>query len=202
MTTTNHDTSARNELGIIDHMRGEVMGSKKPTGLNLFLVWGYPTVIVFIMEFAVLMFLHKHWYEWLWVGIPLIGVPLKLHFDRKDYDRTGHRTHEANSIRHLWFYIGAASALLGFTTGFTELYPVCYNLMQSLLIGLGAYLTGVVSRFRPMTVCSIIGSLLAFVCLFLQDALWPWQFLVTAFVTVIALIIPGHMLKHYVLSYS
>lgn len=187
-----------NELDIITRTRAEVAGRKEPTGENLFLVWGYPTVLVFLLEFAVLQFLHKHWYEWLWIVIPIVGVPLMIHFNRKEYDRMGHRTLDSNTALHLWLFIGAASAVLGFTTGITGIYPVCYCFIQSLLVGMGAFLTGVISRFRPMTVGGIIGSVLTFACLFLQGDLWPWQFLVTAVVTVVALIVPGHQLKSYV----
>ena len=190
------------ELDIIARMRGEVMGRKEPTGENLFLVWGYPTVAVFVLEFATLMFLHKHWYVWLWIGIPLMGAPLMMYFQRKDYARMGHRSLESNIALQLWIYIGGASALLGFTTGVTNTYPVCYNFIQGLFIGLGAYLTGVISRFRSMTVCGIIASIMAFACLFIQDDLWPWQFLVTAMTTVVALIIPGHQLKNYLKNYE
>jgi len=188
----------QNELDIITRIRGEVMSRKEPTGVNLFLAWGYPTAIVFVIEFAVLMFLHKHWYEWLWVGIPLVGVPLMIHFQRKDYERTGHRTIEANIAIQMWIFIGAASAVLGFITGITGIYPICYCLIQGLLIGMGCFLTGVISRFRSMAICGIIASILTFACLFLQGDLWPWQFLVTAIIAVIAFIIPGHIMRQYV----
>ena len=190
------------ELDIISRMRGEVHSRKEDTGVNLFLVWGYPTVMVFLLEFATLMFLHKHWYSWLWVFIPVVGVPLMKYFQRKDYDRVGHRTLESNMALHLWFYIGAASGLLGFTTGITDTYPVCYNFIQGLLIGLGGFLTGAISRFRPMTHCGINGSVLTFACLFLQGDLWPWQFMMTAIVSVVAFIIPGHLYKKYAKSHG
>ena len=190
------------ELDIIARMRGKVHGRKVNTGVNLFLVWGYPTVLVFVLEFATLMFLYKHWYIWLWVWIPLVGAPLMMYFNRKDYGRTGHRTFEAENAMQVWLYIGAASAILGFTTGITNTYPVCYNFVQGLLMGLGGFFTGVISRFRPMTVCGIIASVLTFACLFLQGDLWPWQFLVTAIIAIVALIIPGHILKQYVKNYG
>jgi hypothetical protein len=190
------------ELDIISRMRGKVHSRKADTGVNLFLVWGYPTAIVFLLEFVVLLFLNKHWYEWLWVGIPLVGIPLMKYFLRKDYNRTGHRTLEANMALHLWIFIGAASAVLGFVTGITGTYPVCYNFIQGLLIGLGVFLTGVISRFRPMIICGIIASVLTFGCLFLQGDLWPWQFLVTAITAVVAFIIPGHLFKQYTHNYG
>lgn len=190
------------ELDIITRTRGEVQSRKTDTGVNLFLVWGYPTTFVFFLEFVAMMFLHRHWYEWLWVVIPLVGVPLMNIFIKKDYERTGHRTQEAHIALHLWMFIGVASAVLGFTTGLTLTYPVCYNLIQGLLIGMGGFLTGVISRFRPMTVGGIIGSVVTFACLFIQGDLWPWQLLITAIVTVVTLVIPGHLLKQHIKNYG
>ena len=106
MTTTD-------ELQIIANIRGEVMSRKELTGVNLFLVWGYPTAFFLLLEFAALMILHQNWCSWLWVGIPLIGAPLMIHYQQKDYDCTGHRTLEQNTALQLWLFIGGASAFTG-----------------------------------------------------------------------------------------
>ena len=55
------------ELDIINRIRGEVYSRKERTGVNLFLVWGYPTVVVFLMEFAALLLWNVSLCEWLWV---------------------------------------------------------------------------------------------------------------------------------------
>lgn len=195
MTTTD-------ELQIIASIRGEVMSRKEATGMNLFLVWGYPTVLSLLLEFAALMILHQNWCGWFWVVIPLIGVPLMIHYQRKDYDRTGHRTLEQNTALQLWLFIGGASAFTGFFTGCAGVFEIFYCTFQGLLIGMGCFLTGVILRFRPMKVCGIIGSALSFTSIFLQGDLWPWQLLVAAIITIITLIIPGHMLKQYVKNYE
>lgn len=67
------------ELDIITRMRGEVMSHKDVTGENLFLAWGYPTVLVLLAEFAALMIWNEDWCAWLWVGIPLIGAALQIY---------------------------------------------------------------------------------------------------------------------------
>lgn len=195
MTTTD-------KLQIIANIRGEVMSRKESTGVNLFLVWGYPTAFFLLLEFAALMLLHQNWCSWLWVGIPLIGAPLMIHYQRKDYDRTGHRTLEQNTALQLWLFIGGASAFTGFFTGCAGAFEICYCTFQGLLVGMGCFLTGVISRFHPMKVCGIIGSALSFAALFLQGDLWPWQLIVAAIITIVTLIIPGHLLKQYVKKYE
>lgn len=187
----------KQELDIITRIRGEVMNHKEHTGVNLFLVWGYPTLLVFLMEFAALMLWDLFLCEWLWAGIPLVGVPLMKYFQRKDYERTGRRTLDEDRALQIWFFIGGASCLSGFFTGFTGVYEQCYCTLQGLLLGMGCFLTGVISRFRPMTVCGIVGAVVSFLLLILQGDLWPWQLLMLAVITVITLIIPGHLSRHY-----
>ena len=168
------------ELDIITRMRGEVMSHQDVTGENLFLAWGYPTVIVLLAEFAALMIWNEDWCVWLWAGIPLIGTPLMIYFLNKDYARTHSRTHEQNSILVMWIFIGFASCLGGWLMGFTGVFRQAFFAYLSLLCGMG------------------LASLLSALPLFFQDDLWPWQLLVTAVTVTISLIIPGHLFRSYV----
>ena len=69
---------------------------------------------------------------------------------------------------------------------------------MGLLCGMGCFITGIILHFRPKTVCGIIASMLSVVPLFFQSDLWPWQLPATAVIVTIALIIPGHLFRHYV----
>jgi hypothetical protein len=190
------------ELDIIASIRAEVMGNKEATGENLFLAWGYPTAFFLFVEFAALMLWHEVWCDWIWIGIPFVGAPLMIHFLRKDYDRTGHRSLNSSVILQMWIYVGIVSFLGGLTMGFAGLFMQYYCMYQGLLISMGCFLTGLILRFRPKTVCGVIGTALSFVSLFFQGDLWPWQMLITAIVTIITLIIPGHLFKQYVKNYE
>lgn len=187
-----------NELDIINRIRGEVMSRKDLTGENLFLAWGYPTAIVLLLEFAALMIWNEDWCSWLWMGIPLIGVPLMIYFLNEDYERTHHRTLEANVILMMWIFIGFASCVGGTAMGFAGVFPFCYCSFQGLLVGMGCFMTGIILHFRPKIVCGVTASLLSVLPLFFQDELWPWQMLISSIITIIALIIPGHLFRRYV----
>lgn len=193
---TNH------QLDIIDQMRGEVAGRKSLTGENLFLAWGYPTAIILFIEFLALEFLKEDWCTWLWVGIPLIGTPLMIYFLNEDYERTRCRTLEQNIILMMWIFIGFASCIGGAAMGFVGIFPLCYCAYQSLLVGMGCFMTGIILHFRPKTICGIIASFLSVIPLFLQGDLWPYQLYVASVIAVIALIIPGHMFRNYVKTYE
>ena len=186
------------ELDIITRMRGEVMKRKDLTGENLFLAWGYPTAIVLLLEFAALMIWNEDWCMWLWLGIPLVGVPLMMYFLNEDYERTHHRTLEANIILMMWVFIGFASCVGGAAMGFAGVFPQCYCSYQGLLVGMGCFMTGIILHFRPKIICGIIASALSAVPLFFQGDLWPLQLLITAAIVTIALIIPGHLFRQYV----
>ena len=186
------------ELDIISHVRSEVMCSRELTGENLFLAWGYPTVLVLLMEFAALMIWNEDRCAWLWAGIPLIGTPLMIHFLNEDYERTHNRTLDQNIILVMWIFIGFASCVGGAAMGFAGVFQQSFFAYLSLLCGMGCFMTGIILHFRPKTICGIIASLLSAVPLFFQGDLWPWQLLVAAVTITLSLIIPGHLFRRYV----
>ena len=189
---------AKQELDIITQTRAEVLKRQELTGENLFLAWGYPTAIVLLLEFMALLIWDEDWCSWLWAGIPLIGGPLMVYFLNEDYERTHHRTLEANVILMMWIFIGFASCVGGTAMGFSGVFPQCYCSFQGLLVGMGCFMTGIILHFRPKIICGIIASLLSAVPLFFQGDLWPWQLLMASLISVIGLIIPGHMFRRYV----
>ena len=191
MTTTE-------ELNIIMRTRCEVMERKELTGENLFLAWGYPTAIVLLLEFVALIVWNEDWCSWLWAGIPLVGAPLMAYFLNEDYERTHHRTLEANVVLMMWIFIGFASCVGGTAMGFAGVFPQCYCSFQGLLVGMGCFMTGIILHFRPKIICGIIASVLSAVPLFLQGELWPWQLPIVSLIAIIALIIPGHLFRRYV----
>ena len=195
-------STIRQELDIIRSTRAQVMSQQEPTGENLFLAWGYPTAIVLFLEFLALQIWNEDWCSWLWVGIPLIGTPLMVYFLNEDYERTGRRTLEQNIILVMWIFIGFASCVGGAAMGFIGVFPLCYCAYQGLLIGFGCFMTGIILHFRPNTICGIIASFLSVIPLFLQGDLWPWQLLVASIISVVALIIPGHLFHNYVKKYE
>lgn len=202
MANTAYGTAASNKLDIITRTRGQVHSHKEPTGENLFLAWGYPTAIVLFVEFLALLLWNENWCNWLWVSIPLFGAPLMVYFLNEDYERTHRRTLDQNVILMMWIFVGFASFMGGASMGFAGVFQQCYCAYQSLLIGMGCFMTGIILHFRPKTVCGILASILAVIPLFLQGNLWPWQLLIASLIAVIALIIPGHLFKQYVKNYD
>ena len=105
--------------------------------------------------------------------------------------------HEPGAFEEVIF-VGFASCVGGAAMGFVGIFPLCYCAYQGLLVGFGCFMTGIILHFRPKTICGIIASFLSVTPLFLQGDLWPWQLLVASIISVIALIIPGHLFHNYV----
>jgi hypothetical protein len=189
------------ELDIITCMRGDVMSRKDVTGENLFLAWGYPTVLVLLLEFAAITLWNEDWCDWLWAGIPLIGTPLMIFFLNEDYERTRRRTVDENVILMMWIFIGFATCVGGAAMGFSGVFHQAFFSFLGLLCGMGCFMTGIILHFRPKIICGIVASALSAIPLFLQGDLWPWQLLVASVIVTIALIIPGHLFKNYVKNY-
>ena len=71
-------------LDIIAQTRGKVEMDNIPTGEKLFPLWGWLTAVFYLLEFILWQWLHQEWCLWLWVGIPLIGIPAMVFIIRRD----------------------------------------------------------------------------------------------------------------------
>lgn len=178
-------------LEVIARTRGKVTMSDRPTGGNIFLVWGWPTAFFFLLEFFLWQAFRQQWCLWLWMGIPLVAVPLMVRILRKDHQRTHNRTHGAKVVLNYWIFVGCACAGVGFLFGFAGLYESCFLPLLCLLVGIGSFITGEILRFKPKTLCGLAGCAIGFCSFLLRGELWHWQLLATALVAVVALIVPG-----------
>lgn len=189
-----------NALDILANTRGRVEMDKVPTGEYIFLAWGYPSAVFFLLEFVALMLIGKEWCQWIVAAIPFVGFPLMIHFLRRDHARTHTMTREEKTILDLWIFIGAACCVGGYVMGTLELFERIYAFFACFLAGLGCFVSGLVLRFSPKTICGAAGSLLAFASLFFQGALWPFQMLVASVICLVCLVIPGHLYLRWVHS--
>ncbi len=180
-------------LEVIARTRGKVDMDSTPTGGRLFPLWGWLTVVFYSLEFVVSHCLHQAWGLWLWIGIPVVGFPLMTVFLRKDHERTHIRTHRSKLVLDYWIFAACAIGIGGFLFGFTGLYETVENPMICLLVGIGAFITGELARFRPMIVGGLAGAAIGICSFVLQGELWTWQLLAIVLVALVALIVPGHM---------
>jgi len=182
-------------LDVIARTRDEVKMSEMPTGENLFLVWGWSGAVFSALEFILWQCLHQDWCLYVFIGIPMVGIPLMIHFLRKDRERTHSRTRGAKLILDYWIFAGAACCTGSFILGLAGLFEACAIPLTCLLVGIGSFITGEVLHFRPKIIGGLAGCAIGMGSVFFQGELWHWQVLAMALVAVVALIVPGHLYK-------
>ena len=182
-------------LEVIARTRGKVTMERTPTGENLFLLWGALTAVFFILQWALWEWLHEDWCLWIWTAAVLIGWPWMIVLLRKDHQRAHSRTHESKIILDCWVLIGAACALGGFVFGLADKFESFAMPLISLLIGMGAFVTGEVNRFRPKVIGGVAGVVIGIISYTLQGELWTWQMPALALVATVSLVIPGFLYK-------
>ena len=182
-------------LEVIARTKGKVEMDNVPTGQKMFPMWGWITAVTYLLEFVLWQVSHGEW-----IAIPLVGLPLMYIIIRRDHERTHIRTHESRMVLDYWIFAACAFGAGGFLFGFLGVYEVAENPLICLLIGIGAFITGEVLRFRPMIVGGLAGAGLGVVSFILQGDLWIYQILCIVAVAVVSLIIPGYLfeksLKH------
>ena len=83
-------------LDVIARTRGKVDMDGAPNGDRLFLLWGSLTAFFYLLEFLLWQVLHRDWCFWLWIGIPLLGLPLMSVILRRDHERKHMRYEPVN----------------------------------------------------------------------------------------------------------
>ena len=180
-------------LDVIARTRGKIEMDETPTGGMLFPLWGWLTAIFYLAEFILWQVFRQEWCMWLWVGIPVVGIPLMVRLLRKDRERTHRRTHGSRLVLDYWIFAACAFCIGGFIFGFCDIYEMVENPLICLLIGIGAFITGETARFRPMIIGGLAGASVGICSFLLQGEIWYWQMAAIVLVAFLSLIVPGHM---------
>ena len=182
-------------LEVIARTRGKVKMDDVHTGSKLFPLWGWLTAFFYLLEFALWQWTCQYWCMWLWIGIPVIGIPLMVTIIKKDHERSHMRTRDSKLVLDYWIFAACAIGIGGFVLGFLGVYEVAENPLICLLVGIGAFITGESRRFRPMIIGGIVGAGIGILSFILQGELWPWQMLCIVATAISSLIIPGHLFE-------
>lgn len=182
-------------LEVIARTRGKVEMDDIPTGGKLFPLWGWLTAGFYLLAFILWQLLHQEWCLWLWIGIPVLGLPLMYIILRRDHERSHMRTRSSRLVLDYWIFAACTIGLGGTIFGFAGIYDVVENPMICLLVGIGAFITGEVARFRPMVVGGLLAAATGIGAFLLQGELWVWQELCVVAAAVMALVVPGHLFE-------
>ena len=170
-----------------------------------FLVWGYTTVVVAIIQALIVANVDDFMpYLWLWGAIPLIGWPLMLWLNRRD---SGAVNYIDRCVGAVWTGIGIASVFIPFYCGF----GISVFSTVVVLMGVGTYVTAVVIKdkiVKRIGVVAIISPVTFAVAKFayvryhtVQDVayyggLYLTECIIFAVIIFMLLVVPGHILNH------
>lgn len=161
---------------------------------NMFLLWGYVSVLVALVVWAGVYFTKSHVWMWGFWGIPVIGYLLMFLFLRKRQKLV--KSYMDKILEHVWKIFGAIClmAVLGaMDTGrYETILPFC-----AIFLSLGSIMTGCIIRYTTFLVFPLLGLVWGLKCLLyasdkatsLVSLLW------FAGVMVFVMVIPGHILN-------
>ena len=169
-----------------------------------FLIWGYTTVLVSIIQALIVTFVDDFMpYLWLWFAIPLIGWPLMLWLNKRD---SGAVNYIDRCVGAVWTGIGIASVFIPFYYGF----GISVFSTVVVLMGVGTYVTAVVIKdkiVKRIGVVAIISPVAFAIAKFayvrshtVQDVayyggLYLTECIIFAVIIFMLLVVPGHILN-------
>lgn len=173
-------------LALITRMIAETRGKLERGGGTTFLIWGYTSLLVSGLVYALLLCTHNPQVQWLWFLIPVVGALLMFFYERKRVRSV--TTQIDRFIQYIWLTIAPICTLLPFVIGNNNILTA-----EGLVVNIGVILTGAMIAFRPLVVGGIIGVLLAGSLAYIGGA---GHILIFAAMFVVTMIIPGHILNY------
>ena len=153
------------------------------------LVWGYATVLATLAVWTGIKLTNDYRVQFLWFLIPVIGLPWML-FQRRRPPEV--RTYVDKVVSYIWIVMGWSGFIIS-CLSFLGAIRTTILFIITLMMGQGSVLTGLVTRFRPLTIGGIVALLLSFALLYLTDI--DLHLLTFALAFVAMGIIPGYILN-------
>lgn len=155
-----------------------------------FLIWGYLTIIISLAIWALARHTGNMAVMWLWFVLPVAGGGLMLLTCRTPRESGYVRTDIDRAISHVWLVLGMACALAS-TASFMIGLPILFIVI--LLMCSGTAITGLIIGSRILATAGFTGLALSVQLFFVHGI---DQCLVFAAIFLLAMVIPGHMLRH------
>ena len=158
--------SEKESLELIARMIRETQDNAARYAAYPLLIWGYTTVIVSLVVWYFYLQTGMWQINYLWFALPAIAGPLTIFFNRKDKNK-GAKNYIDRVTAQIWTVFGVVGfclSCMAFVVRIDILFVV------SLLMGMGATLTGLVCKYKPLSIAGIIGIALSFSMLFIHGS--------------------------------
>lgn len=186
----NSTLSKEKSLEIINEMIAITRNKLIDDGFH-FLLWGNLIVLACIVQFVMIYFFEKNAESnWVWMIMPLIGVPLSIIYGKKKKEKAQSSDFFSKIYMYLWIGFGISLFLTIFISILYQHSPTSFIMI---ITGFAVFVSGNILKFQPLKWGALIfwlGSL----CypMIEQDA---FQALFYALVVSIGYLIPGYMLS-------
>lgn len=172
---------------------------------NIMLMWGYLTVTVTILVWALLAATHNQAWNWLWFLIWIIGGTATPIMARKEQAENGVKNYSDRITSQIWSVVGAmAIVATAMCLGFLLIGGKdCWLMMFAyalIIVPFGVIVQGVILKENSLKTGGIIGMVIGIftVCCIAGRvtlyADWYLPLFMAAFIAMF--IIPGHIINH------
>ncbi len=146
-------------LDLISSMIANTRKNFNDKGGMMFVIWGYATAAVAAAVYFCVRLTSNPDLFWLWYALPVIGSILSfLHLRR---NKKGVKTYLDRVVNNVWitFCAACACSVAAYTIGMTAYCTEYINLLLliSIMASLATAVTGLIIRFRPVTISGFAG---------------------------------------------
>lgn len=180
--------SEKESLELIARMIRETQDNTARYAAYPLLIWGYTTVIVSVIIWFLYLQTGLGEVNFLWFALPIIAAPLTIIFERKN-GKKGAKNYIDRITTQIWVVFGTVGFTLSCFSFFVHIHIL---FVISLLMGMSTALTGLVSKYKPLSAAGICGIILCFSMLFIRGT---EVYLIFAAIFIVMMIVPGHIMN-------
>jgi len=193
MENPENNFTPQESLQLIESMINRAKDKYAEDG-SLYLMWGW---LVFICSLLQFLLLHVFQYEYHYI-VWLATIPFfifQYFYVSKKQKQQKVVTYADNIVGYVWLTFAIVIILLGFIVGLLTTGEYYTHIIHILLAiyGMPVFLTGVIVRFKPLTIGGIACWILCIISCFIT--IYDYQFLLIPVAMLVAWVIPGYLLR-------
>ncbi len=193
MENPENNFSPQQSLQLIESMINRAKDKYAEDG-SMYLMWGW---LVFICSLLQFLLLHVFQYEYHYI-VWLVTIPFFIYqyfYVSKKQRQQKVVTYTDSIVGYVWITFAIVIILLGFIVGLLTTGEYYTHIIHILLAiyGMPVFLTGVIVRFKPLTIGGIACWILCIISCFIT--IYDYQFLLIPVAMLVAWIIPGYLLR-------
>ena len=187
METENQSLSTEQSLQLITMMIRQAKGNVKRSAIYLIL-WGVTVVAANLGMFTLMMLDYPRPYRVWLITIPAWIATIFISLKHRKESTVRSHLDRINAL--LWYSYGVvifAIVMFGFKINY-QLNPIIL-----LVSAVPAFVSGIIIKFRPLTVGGILFWVFGVICFLSQG---PWQYLIGALAVTSGHLVPGLLLRN------